>query len=76
MNRVGTTSENHTGADVKEDKKGMRKGTYDSIMYQHNDEELVLAMWSDNNIVRSLSNFHSPKVIQDGLNCKRKVNGV
>ena len=38
MNMVGTTAENCTGADVKEDKKGMKKGTYDSIMYQHNDE--------------------------------------
>ena len=76
MNMVGTTAENRTGADVKEDKKGMQKGTYDSIMYQHNDEELVLAMWSDNNIVRTLSNFHSPEVIEDGLNRKRKVNGV
>jgi len=51
MNMVGTTAENYTEVDVKEDKKGMKKGMYDSIMYQHNDEELMLAMWSDNNIV-------------------------
>ena len=54
----------------------MKKGTYDSIMYQHINEELVLAMWSDNNIVRTLSNFHSPVVIEDGLQRKSKVDGV
>ena len=45
-------------------------------MYQHNDEDLVLAMWSDNNIVRTLSNFHSPEVVQDGLQRKRRTNGI
>ena len=34
------------------------------------------AMWSDNNIVRTLSNFHQPKIIQDGLLRKRWVGGV
>ena len=51
MNTVGTTAENRTGADVKDDKKGMKKNTYEFIMYQKNDKDLVLAMWSDNIIV-------------------------
>ena len=76
FNMVGTTNENRTGADAKEDRKAMKKGTYDSIMYQHDSEALVFAMWSDNNIVRTLSNFHSPEVVQDGLQRKRKVDGL
>ena len=51
MNMVGTTDKNRTGADVKVDKKGINNNTYESIMYQHNDEDIVLAIWSDNNIV-------------------------
>ena len=33
-------------------------------------------MWSDNNIVRTLSNFHPPKILQDGLLWNRRVGGV
>ena len=75
-NMLGTTNENRTGADAKDERKVMKKGTYKSIMYQHDSKGLVLVMWSDNNIVQTLSNFHSPKVVEDGLQQKRKVNGV
>jgi hypothetical protein len=75
FNMVGTTSENRTGAELKEKKATMKKGMYESIIFQHDSEELVLAMWSDNNIVRTLSNFHSPNIVEDGLNRKRKVDG-
>ena len=33
-------------------------------------------MWSDNNIVRALSNFHSLEIIAQGLKQKRKVDGI
>jgi len=75
FNMLGTTSENRTGAELKEKKASMRKCTYESIIFQHDSEELVLAMWSDNNIVRTLSNFHSPDIVEDGLNRKKKVDG-
>ncbi len=64
---VGTSNENRTGAATKEEKKGLKKGTYDCIMWQHNEEDLCYAMWCDNNIVRTLSNFHSPEVVEGGL---------
>ena len=44
--------------------------------FQHRVESLCYAMWADNNIVRTLSNFHSPKILAEGLNRKRKVDGV
>ena len=58
MNMVGTIADNCTRSNVKEDTKGMKKETYDSIIYQHNGEDLVL-------VVRELSNFHSPEAFQD-----------
>ena len=75
FNMVGTTSENQTRAELKEKKISMKEGTYESIIFQHDSEELVLAMWSDTNIVHTLLNFHSPNIVEDGLNRKRKVDG-
>ena len=75
INMVGTSQENRTGADTKEEKAAMKKGTYDAIMWQHNEEELCYAIWSDNNFVRTLSNFHSPELIEEGLNRRRRVDG-
>ena len=54
----------------------MKKGSYDSVLYQHDSEPLVYAMWPDNNIVRTLSNFHLPSIIKGGIHQRRKVNGV
>ena len=76
MNMVGTTNDNRTGADTKDKKKGMKKCTYESIMFQHKTEPLCYAMWADNNIVRTLSNCHPPKIIIDGLMRKGKTDGV
>ena len=45
VNMVGTAQMNRTGADVKTIKNGMKKGTYESVMFQHNTEPLVYAMW-------------------------------
>ena len=76
FNMIGTTNDNRAGADAKDERKAMKKGTYDSIMYQHDLGGLVFAMWSNNTIVRTLSNLHLPKVVQDGLQWERKVNDV
>ena len=40
INMVGTTKENRNGADKKEKKKGKKKGNYESILFQHNDDPL------------------------------------
>ena len=54
----------------------MKKGNYESILFQHNDEPLCYAMRSDYNSVRTLSNFHPPKILQNVLLKKRRVGGV
>ena len=76
MNMVGTSNENRTGADIKEEKNGMKQGTYKIIMFQHKREDLDYAMWTDNNIVRTLSNFQSPEILEAGLKRKKKMDGV
>ena len=45
-------------------------------MWQHGSEFLCYALWSKNNLVQTLSNFHTPKIIDEGLKRKRKINGV
>ena len=45
VNMVGTAQSDRTGADVAEAKKGMKVGTYESIMFQHNTLPLSYAMW-------------------------------
>jgi hypothetical protein len=46
-------------------------GGHDSLLYQHNIHSLLYAVWTDNNFVRTLSNFHSPIVVAQGI--MRKV---
>jgi len=74
MNMVRTAQENRTGAETKEKKKMMKVSSYESLIFQHDKEDLRYAMWADNNIVRTLSNFHSPEILEAGLKRKRKVN--
>ena len=45
MNMVGTTNENRTGAEAKEERKGMKKCNYKTIFFQHDDEPLLYALW-------------------------------
>ena len=75
-NMIGTAQENRTGADTAEEKKRLSKNTYETVMWQHNSECLCYAIWSDKNLVRTLSNFHSPKVVDGGIRRRRKVHGV
>ena len=75
MNALGTCQGNRTGAPVKETLKqlDLKPGTYQSVIFQHNTLPLTYACWGDNAIVKTLSNFHSPSVIEGGLKRKRKV---
>ena len=59
INMVGTAQANRTGANVN-CMKLMKKGTYGAICWQHTWQSLCFAVWSDNALVRMLSNFHSP----------------
>jgi hypothetical protein len=46
-------------------------GQHDSLLYQHNTHPLLYSVWGDNNFVKTLSNFHSPIVVTQGI--MRKV---
>ena len=50
----------------------MTIGAYESNMFQHNTLPLVFALWSDNNIVKTLSNFHSPTILAEGHGVRRR----
>ena len=76
INMVGTCQSNRTGAG-KMSKYDLNcgaidKGTYESLLYQHKDEALTFAVWGDNNFVKTLSNFHTPIIINRGLKRKRR----
>ncbi len=60
MNMVRTMQDNQTGVNTKGKKKGMKKCMYEFVLFQHNYLPLLVALWSDNNIVRTMSNFHPP----------------
>ena len=56
-------------ADVQKLKVGM----YESIFWQHRMLNLCYVVWLDNNKVNTLSNFHSPDVLEVGLGMLRKM---
>ena len=41
----------------------MKNKTYEYKMSQHNIQSSVAAIWSDNNLVKTLSNYHEPQVV-------------
>ena len=41
----------------------MKKRTYEYKMWQHNTRSLVAAVWSDNSLVKTLSNYHKPQLL-------------
>ena len=76
---VGTSQVNQTGANAKATVDAMKKtmkGTHATSMWQHNTLPLVFAAWADNAIVKTLSNFHSPVIIDDGVHRRCKIDGV
>ena len=76
VNMVGTVQSNRTGggklgkASLKA--KEILKGSADSLLYQHSTLPLAYAIWADNNFVKTLSNFHTPCIVEDGVKRKRK----
>ena len=56
--------------------KKTMKGTHATSMWQHNSLPLVFAALADNAIVKTLSNFHSPVIINDGVHRRCKIAGV
>ena len=45
----------------------MKLRTYETAVWQHKNKPLCVAAWADNAVVKTLSNFHSSKVIIDGI---------
>ncbi len=64
INMVGTAQSNWMGANVKDFVDKLKIGTYKSHFWQHESLNLVFVAWSDNAIVKTLSNHHGPKVLQ------------
>ena len=60
VNMVGTIQANRTGAPMAASVKGpqaIKKKTYEHKMWQHNTQSLFTAVWPDNNLVKTLSNY-------------------
>ena len=79
MNMIGTAQVNCTGADAKatcDAMKATKKGTHELSMWQHNTLPLVFTAWADNAIMKTLSNFHSPVIIPDGVQRWCRIDGV
>ena len=53
-----------------------RKGSHETNMWQHNELPLVFAAWSNNAVVKSLSNFHTPIIIPNGVQQQIKIDKV
>ncbi len=53
----------------------MKVGTYKSIVWEHNTKNLVYAAWSDNDIIKTLSNYHGATILEvgDGMMQKEEV---
>jgi hypothetical protein len=45
---------------------------YKFMMFQHQSKSLSYIMWVDNNIVRTLSNFHTPEISEVGKGVVRR----
>jgi hypothetical protein len=54
----------------------MKRGTYESVCFQHRTKPLCFAIWSDNNLVKTLSNFHPPTILAKGAGVLRKKRGM
>ena len=73
---VGTAQANRTGADAAEACKAMKRGSHNTIIWQHKTLLLVFAGWADNNVFKTLRNCHTPVVIAHGVNRRIKTDGV
>ena len=70
---VGMAQTNRMGAPAAADVQKLKVGTYVSIFWQNRMLNLCYVVWSDNNKVKTLSNFHSPVVLEVGLDMLRKM---
>jgi hypothetical protein len=71
INMVGTAQANSSGTNM-DCKKSMKKGTYNSICLPHIWRSLCFAMWSDNALVKMLSNFRGPEMLEEVMGVLQK----
>ena len=64
---VETCQSNRVGADIKDVVAKMKVGTYESKCWEHNFKNLVVAVWSDNDNVKTLSNYHMATVLEQRM---------
>tara|TARA_B110001450_G_scaffold177989_1_gene166263 strand:- start:305 stop:700 length:396 start_codon:yes stop_codon:yes gene_type:complete len=72
---VGTIQANCTGAPMAASVKGpqaIKEKTYEYKMWQLNTQSLVADVWLDDNLVKTLSNYHQPQLIAAGM-MRRKI---
>ena len=77
INMTGTVQSNRIcdgslGVEAIQQKE-IQKETHESLLYQHNSKPLTYAIWADNNFIKTLSNFHSPAIVEGGIK-RRKRN--
>lgn len=80
MALIATIQANRTGVQMAASvnrPQSIKKKTYEYKMWQHNTQSSVAAVWSDNNLVKTLSNYHQPQIIPAGM-MRRKIgdNGI
>ena len=63
INMIGNAQANHTSAAVKEEAAKMKIGTYEYVLFQHKTMPLCFTVLSDNNLVKTLSNYHTPTIL-------------
>ena len=75
LNMVGTLCQSNRSGGGKlasEDKKKMKVGTTNgSCLYQHQTLILCYAMWANNNIVKTRSNFHTAETLPEGTGVRQ-----
>ena len=76
INMIGTAQANSTGAAVKEGAAKTKTGTYESGLFQHKTMPLCFTVWSDNNLVKTLSNYHTPTILPLGSGVLQKKKGA
>jgi len=63
------------GANLKKELAKIKLNTYESMSFQHNTMLLCFSGWADNNIVKTLSNYHTRTILPEGSGVLRKKKG-
>ena len=71
---IRTVQENQTDTAVKEEATKMKIGMYESVIFQHKTMPLFFTVWSNNNLVKTLSNYHTPTILLLGVGYCGRIN--